>query len=117
MHQPGSEGRLHCQNVHPFTLLFVIPNAAAEGLVCRTPFMIIAPFLTSASYVLPLCVALSRNNLRLHQPEVVHDLPAGGRRFVQRADGYRATLVAGMPVFENGEETGARPGRLVRAGR
>ena len=55
--------------------------------------------------------------LRLHQPEVVHDLPAGGRRLVQRIDGYRATLVAGTPVFENGEETGARPGRLVRAGR
>jgi len=57
------------------------------------------------------------DGLRLHQPEVVHDLPAGGRRFVQRADGYRATLVAGTPVFENGEDTGARPGRLVRAGR
>jgi N-acyl-D-amino-acid deacylase len=57
------------------------------------------------------------DNLRLRQPEVVHDLPAGGRRLVQRADGYRATLVAGMPVFENGEDTGARPGQLVRAGR
>jgi N-acyl-D-aspartate/D-glutamate deacylase len=57
------------------------------------------------------------DNLRLHQPEVVHDLPAGGRRLVQRADGYRATLVGGTPVFENGDETGARPGRLVRAGR
>jgi N-acyl-D-amino-acid deacylase len=57
------------------------------------------------------------DRLRLHHPEVVHDLPAGGRRFVQRADGYRATLVAGTPVFEDGEETGARPGRLVRAGR
>jgi N-acyl-D-aspartate/D-glutamate deacylase len=57
------------------------------------------------------------DGLRLHQPEVVHDLPAGGRRLVQRVDGYRATLVAGTPVFENGEDTGARPGRLVRAGR
>jgi len=55
--------------------------------------------------------------LRLHQPEVLHDLPAGGRRLVQRVDGYRATLVAGTPVFENGADTGARPGRLVRAGR
>jgi N-acyl-D-amino-acid deacylase len=55
--------------------------------------------------------------LRLHQPEVVSDLPAGGRRLVQRADGYRMTLVAGVPVFENGADTGARPGRLVRAGR
>lgn len=47
----------------------------------------------------------------------MHDLPAGGRRLVQRVDGYRATLVAGIPVFENGEDTGARPGRLVRASR
>ena len=54
--------------------------------------------------------------LRLHQPEVVHDLPADGRRLVQRADGYRMTLVAGTPTFESGAETGARPGRLVRAG-
>jgi len=57
------------------------------------------------------------DGLRLHQPEVVHDLPAGGRRLIQRVDGYRATLVAGIPVFENGEDTGARPGRLVRSGR
>jgi N-acyl-D-aspartate/D-glutamate deacylase len=56
------------------------------------------------------------DRLRLHQPEVVHDLPAGGRRLVQKVDGYRATLVAGTAVFENGEDTGARPGRLVRAG-
>ena len=55
--------------------------------------------------------------LRLHQPEIVHDLPAGGRRLVQRADGYRATLVAGTPTFEDGEHTGALPGRLVRSGR
>jgi hypothetical protein len=32
------------------------------------------------------------NRLRLHKPELVHDMPAGGRRFVQRADGYEATL-------------------------
>jgi N-acyl-D-aspartate/D-glutamate deacylase len=57
------------------------------------------------------------DRLRLHQPEIVRDLPAGGKRLVQRVDGYRATVVAGTPIFENGEETGARPGRLVRAGR
>ncbi len=55
--------------------------------------------------------------LRLRPPEVVHDLPAGGKRLVQRADGYAATLVAGTPVFEQGEHTGAKPGRLVRRGR
>ena len=55
--------------------------------------------------------------LRMHHPEMIYDLPAGGRRLVQRVEGYAMTLVAGVPVFENGVETGARPGRLVRAGR
>jgi N-acyl-D-aspartate/D-glutamate deacylase len=55
--------------------------------------------------------------LRLRKPELVHDMPAGGRRFVQRVDGYKATLVAGTPIFEGGKATGALPGRLVRAGR
>ncbi len=54
--------------------------------------------------------------LQLARPRLVHDLPAGGRRFVQAARGYRATLVAGVKVLENGRPTGARPGRLVRAG-
>jgi N-acyl-D-amino-acid deacylase len=54
--------------------------------------------------------------LRLHKPELVHDMPAQGRRFIQRVDGYRATLVAGTPIFEQGAHTGAMPGKLVRAG-
>ena len=53
----------------------------------------------------------------LHAPEVVHDLPADGKRLVQRAEGYAATLVAGIPFFERGEHIGAKPGRLVRRGR
>ena len=57
------------------------------------------------------------DRLRLHPPEVVHDLPAGGKRLVQRAEGYAATLVAGIPFFERGEHIGAKPGRLVRRGR
>ena len=56
------------------------------------------------------------DRLRLYQPELVNDLPAGGRRFVQRVDGYAATFLAGTPTFERGEHTGALPGRLVRAG-
>jgi N-acyl-D-amino-acid deacylase len=55
------------------------------------------------------------DRLRLYQPELLHDMPAGGRRFVQRVEGYEATLVAGTPIFEHGEHTGAMPGRLVRA--
>lgn len=55
--------------------------------------------------------------LRLHHPHMVYDLPAGGRRLVQRVDGYDVTMVSGTPIFERGQETGARPGKLVRAGR
>jgi N-acyl-D-aspartate/D-glutamate deacylase len=54
--------------------------------------------------------------LRLRVPEIRYDLPAGGRRLVQRVDGYIATFVSGTPVFEHGGYTGATPGRLVRAG-
>ena len=53
--------------------------------------------------------------MRLHIPEVRYDLPAGGRRLVQRVDGYVATIVSGVPIFENGVYTGATPGKLVRA--
>lgn len=52
--------------------------------------------------------------LRLHPPRVRYDLPAGGRRLVQDADGYRVTIVAGVPVRRDGQSTGALPGRLVR---
>jgi N-acyl-D-amino-acid deacylase len=55
------------------------------------------------------------DGLRLHAPEMVFDLPAAGRRLVQRVDGYEATVCAGEVTFERGEPTGARPGRLVRA--
>lgn len=52
--------------------------------------------------------------LGLERPVVVHDLPAGGKRIVQRATGYRHTFVHGTEVARNGEDTGARPGRLLR---
>jgi N-acyl-D-aspartate/D-glutamate deacylase len=52
--------------------------------------------------------------LRLDLPQLVHDLPGGARRLVQQAHGYLATVVAGEVTFRDGEDTGARPGRLVR---
>jgi N-acyl-D-aspartate/D-glutamate deacylase len=52
--------------------------------------------------------------LRLHKPIVSYDLPAGGRRLDQSADGYVATIVSGQVIAENGVPTEARPGRLVR---
>ncbi len=54
------------------------------------------------------------NRLRLRTPEVVYDLPSGGRRLMQRAEGYVATIVGGQPVWRDGAPTGALPGRLVR---
>lgn len=54
------------------------------------------------------------NRLHLHAPEVAHDLPSGGRRLVQRADGYAATIVSGTIVYRSGVPTGLLPGRLVR---
>jgi N-acyl-D-aspartate/D-glutamate deacylase len=54
------------------------------------------------------------DRLHLHAPEVAHDLPSGGRRLVQRADGYAATVVSGTVVQRDGTPTGALPGRLVR---
>lgn len=53
-------------------------------------------------------------NLTLHLPEVTYDLPAGGRRLMQRATGYTATILKGQITHRNGDPTGARPGRLVR---
>ena len=52
--------------------------------------------------------------LSLKRPEVVYDLPAGGRRLIQRASGYRHTFNAGVETVHNDELTGERPGRLVR---
>jgi N-acyl-D-aspartate/D-glutamate deacylase len=52
--------------------------------------------------------------LRILPPEMVFDLPADGRRMIQRAEGYRATIVSGAVTFENGDATGEMPGRLVR---
>ena len=54
------------------------------------------------------------DRLQLRPPEVVYDLPSNGRRLIQRTDGYIATIVSGIPVYRNGETTGALPGRLVR---
>ncbi len=53
--------------------------------------------------------------LGLRRPHMVYDLPAGGKRLVQEAQGYVATLVGGVPVLENDQLTGARPGTLLRA--
>jgi N-acyl-D-aspartate/D-glutamate deacylase len=57
------------------------------------------------------------DNLRLDSPTMVHDLPAGGRRLLQQAEGYDYTVVAGQVTRDHGVDTEARPGRLVRGAR
>jgi N-acyl-D-aspartate/D-glutamate deacylase len=60
---------------------------------------------------------IDHDRLALHSPYVVHDLPGGGRRLIQRASGYEATIVAGQITYRDGEATDALPGRLMRANR
>jgi N-acyl-D-aspartate/D-glutamate deacylase len=54
------------------------------------------------------------DKLRVERPVMAFDLPAGGKRLLQRATGYTATIVSGVPVYREGEATGALPGQLVR---
>ena len=56
------------------------------------------------------------DRLQLQVPEVRYDLPAGGKRLLQRSVGFDATIVAGVPIWRDGEATGALPGRLLRSG-
>ncbi|TXL72355.1 amidohydrolase family protein [Vineibacter terrae] len=59
---------------------------------------------------------IDHDRLRLHAPEIVYDLPSGGRRLIQRSEGYRATIVSGTITTRDDQPTGALPGRLVRGG-
>ena len=80
-------------------------NAAAMGLTDRG---VIAPGMRADINI------VDYERLQLHAPEIHYDLPAGGKRLLQRADGYDATLVAGQVVWRDGQATGALPGRLLR---
>jgi N-acyl-D-aspartate/D-glutamate deacylase len=57
------------------------------------------------------------DHVRLERPVMVHDLPGNARRFVQRARGYAATIKSGEVVLSDGDDQGARPGRLLRGAR
>ena len=57
---------------------------------------------------------IDHSGLTLHKPVIARDLPGGGRRLDQTADGYVATIVSGEVIAENGVPTDARPGKLIR---
>jgi N-acyl-D-aspartate/D-glutamate deacylase len=71
--------------------------------------------LVAAGYRADLNV-IDYDNLTLKAPQVAYDLPTGGRRLIQRAKGYVATVVAGEVTYRDGTPTGALPGRLLRGG-
>jgi N-acyl-D-aspartate/D-glutamate deacylase len=58
---------------------------------------------------------IDRSNLRLHRPYITYDLPAGGKRLLQKATGYVMTTVSGTPIIENDQPTSETPGTLLRA--
>ena len=57
---------------------------------------------------------IEMDRLQLHEPEMVFDLPANGRRFIQKVDGYRYTVTSGELTYQDGEPTGAMPGKVIR---
>lgn len=57
------------------------------------------------------------DNLHIHEPVLTGDLPANGKRFLQKITGYRMTICSGEVIYRDGEPTGALPGRLIRGGR
>jgi N-acyl-D-aspartate/D-glutamate deacylase len=59
---------------------------------------------------------LDYDNMRLRPPQIAYDLPAGGKRLLQRTEGIDATIVSGAIVYRHGEATDALPGRLIRGG-
>jgi N-acyl-D-aspartate/D-glutamate deacylase len=61
-------------------------------------------------------VVVDLDRLRLRAPVMAYDLPAGGKRLLQRAEGYLHTFVSGVETYVDGEPTGALPGRLIRGG-
>jgi N-acyl-D-aspartate/D-glutamate deacylase len=80
-------------------------NAEAVGMLDRG---LVAPGYKADLNIIDL------DRLRLHPPEMHFDLPAGGKRLLQRADGYVATIVSGVVTYREGASTGALPGHLVR---
>ena len=79
--------------------------ASAAGLLDRG---VVAPGMKGDLNV------LDYDKLSFGRPYVTFDLPAGGRRLLQKADGYTATIVSGAVTYRNGAATGALPGRMVK---
>jgi N-acyl-D-aspartate/D-glutamate deacylase len=115
-----------CDASFPTTLLTHWARGRARGTTYDVPFLIqrqcrgtaetvglLDRGLLAAGYKADLNV-IDLDTLSLSRPRIVHDLPAGGKRLMQDASGYRHTIVSGVETYANGEATGELPGRLVR---
>ena len=98
----------------------VLTNAVYMKAAWETPFEKAAtapePFTLAAGKKADVNV-VDFDGLHLYSPKMIFDLPAGGRRLLQGAHGYVATIVSGEVTRRHGVDTGARPGRLVRGAR
>lgn len=93
-----------------------IELSTAINMLCRQPAELYSLHdrgLIAEGYKADINV-IDFNALQLRTPHIVHDLPAGGKRFLQNADGIEMTIKAGEVIYEHGEATGALPGRLIR---
>ena len=131
---PGlSDGGAHvgtiCDGSFPTTLLAHWGRDRSRGPRFELPWLISRQTRATAEAVGLLDRGLLEPGLRadinvidmdaltLHPPQLSFDLPAGGKRLLQRVDGYRHTFVAGVETYTDGAATGALPGRLVRGAR
>jgi N-acyl-D-aspartate/D-glutamate deacylase len=93
-----------------------IELADAIHMLCRQPaelYSLLDRGLLAEGYKADINI-LDFEALALHTPHVEYDLPGGGKRFLQHADGICATIKAGEVIFENNMPTGALPGQLLR---
>ncbi|HET8613431.1 MAG TPA: amidohydrolase family protein, partial [Sphingomonas sp.] len=122
----GAHYGMICDSSYPTTLLSYWTRDRVRGPRLPLPSAVrslshanaVAIGLTDRGLVKPGMKAdlnvIDYDRLRLRAPRVQWDLPAGGRRLVQSAEGFDATIVSGVITYRNGQATGARPGRLVR---
>src|SRR6266581_9779417 len=128
---PGlSDGGAHCGIIcdasFPTYLLTHWTRDRSRGEKLSIPFVVAAQSrktalsvgLTDRGLIAPGYKAdvnvIDYDRLHLHPPKVHYDLPVGGRRLLQRVDGYDSTIVSGVVTQRGGTATGARPGLLVR---
>ncbi|HUJ67125.1 MAG TPA: amidohydrolase family protein [Acidimicrobiales bacterium] len=127
----GSDGGAHCATASDASMpSFMLTHWVRDRPAGRLPLELVVKKMSSATaavYGLSDRGVLAPgkradinvvdlDHLRLHLPEIRYDLPAGGKRLVQQADGWVATMVAGQVIRRHGTDTGARPGRLIRGG-